>query len=219
MSAGVKTNIPCPGYRADGGDVIRECFLLTDHHEQAIDILRRKVPALGAGPASAVTAAVVVALVLVGVQFSNLTQQMQRGQSDYVMDAQSKLLTPDELTLLNEVDAIVPPNVKVVGSPWTGTSLVYAFANRIPLLARPGVKEWGIKPITQHLQDAATDPAVCAAVIKHNVGFVLDFGDKEVHGEHHVYAGLTDLAHNPSVEKVTSVGAASLWRITACGAR
>ncbi len=182
-----------------------------------IDFARRKIPALAQRRAAVLTAIVVVAIALVGVQFSNLDQQQARGHQDYVMDAQSKLLTPNELALLNQVDAIVGPEVKIAGNPWTGTALVYAFANRIPILARPGVRDLKVLPITQHLQDAATDPAVCASVRANNVGFVLDFGGKEVHGENHVYAGLINLEHNPSVTKVASVGEASLWRITACG--
>ena len=183
-----------------------------------IDFLRRRIPAARLRPMAQISAALVLVAALVGVQFSNLDQQQARGHQDYIMDAQSKLLTPNELALLNQVAAIVPVDVKIAGNPWTGTSLVYAYANRIPLLARPGVKErGGISAITQHLQEAATDPAVCASVLRNKVGFVLDFGGKEVHGENHVYAGLTNLAQNPSVTKVAEVGGASLWRITACG--
>jgi hypothetical protein len=78
------------------------------------------------------------------------------------------------------------------------------------------VKDAPVSAISQRLQFAATDPAVCEAVRAHNVRFVLDFGTAEVHGASHEYAGLRNLESNPSVALVTHVGSASLWRITAC---
>jgi hypothetical protein len=150
------------------------------------------------------------------MQCFNLGTVTSLGRAEYAMDANSKLLTPDEEALLNEVAGIVPPDVKVIGNPWTGTPLVYAYSNRVPLLSRPGVGDAKISAISQHLQDALIDPQVCAAIKAHQVGFVLDFGDREVHGDHHEYAGLQNLKDNPSVAIAARVGDASLWRITAC---
>jgi hypothetical protein len=175
--------------------------------------LRTRTPAFVQALAIVVLLAVTMAL----IQTSNLTKATQQGQSDYAMTENSRMLTPDENELLKQVPAIVPMDVKIAGNPWTGTALVYALADRIPILSHPGGELEEVYPITQHLQDAATNPEVCETVKKYNVGYVLDFGDVEVFPEHHIYAGLTDLEHNPTVTKVTSVGTASLWRITGCG--
>ena len=182
-----------------------------------IDWLRRVIPGIGAPRFALISAAALLSLTMLAVQTSNLDAQTQRGQADYALTPESKLLTPDELAVLDKVDDIVPVGVTTIGNPWTGASLVYALANRVPLLSRPGVRDTALAPITQHLQDAATDPAVCIAVREHKLGYVLDFGDREVHGEHHLYPGITNMATNPSVTIAARVGSASLWKITACG--
>ncbi len=181
-----------------------------------IDFLRRHIRVLRSRRAAIASAVVLLLLAALAIQSSNLGVETQRGRDNYAMTPQSKLLTPDEQTLLDQVDDIVPVGVKTIGNPWTGASLVYALANRVPLLSRPGVRDTSIAAITQHLQDAATDPAVCAAVKEHNLGYVLDFGSQEVHGEHHLYPGITNMAANPSVTLAAQVGEASLWKITAC---
>lgn len=158
----------------------------------------------------------VLAVVMVLFQTSNLNTATATGQSDYAMTQSSRLLTIDENSLLEQVPAIVPANMTIAGNPWTGTSLVYALANRVPILSHPGGDVQEVQPITQDLQNAATNPAVCETVRKYNVGYVLNFGDAEVFPGQHIYKGLVSLDNNPSVERVASVGSASLWRITAC---
>jgi len=181
-----------------------------------IDVLRQRVRYFSAANAAVPVAASALVLVFAVMQLTNLNGITALGKVDYQFDAESKLLTPDEATLLGEVDIYVAPEQKVIGNPWTGTPLVFAYANRVPILSRPGVKDAPVSAVSQRLQFAATDPTVCASVREHNIRFVLDFGDREVHGGNHEYAGLRNLASNPSVELVTRVGDASLWRITAC---
>jgi hypothetical protein len=180
------------------------------------DGLRRLAPPLLSGWKAWAAKVLVLALALVAVQFSNLAAETHNGRVNYTMSADAKLLTPDELTVLDQVDKYVRPDQKTIGNPWTGASLVYAIANRVPVLSRPGVSDTKVRAISQNLQNAATNPAVCQAVRELNVRFVLDFGSREIFGEKHLYAGITDLANNPSVTLVTKSGDASLWKITAC---
>ena len=159
---------------------------------------------------------ILLSLVLIGTQVSNLNTETALAHETYAMTARSKLITLNEYSLLQQVDSLVPVGVTVAGNPWTGTSLVYGLANRPALIMHVKYDTTGTDVIGQHLQDAATDPAVCVAVRKYKVGFVLDFGTSEIHGERHPYPGFENLEHNPSVTLVTRVGTASLWRITAC---
>jgi hypothetical protein len=181
-----------------------------------IDVLRQRVHYFSSANAAIPVAASAIVLLFAVLQLTNLNGITALGKADYEFNAESKLLTPDEAALLGEVDSYVAPEQKVIGNPWTGTPLVFAYANRVPILSRPGVNDAPVSAVSQRLQFAATDVSVCASVREHNIRFVLDFGDREVHGGDHEYAGLRNLSSNPSVELVTSVGHASLWRITAC---
>ena len=69
--------------------------------------------------------------------------------------------------------------------------------------------------VMERLGEAATDPAVCDAVDRLGVRFVLDFGDREVHGATHTYDGIDDL-DNPVFELIDQEGDARLYRLTAC---
>ena len=181
-----------------------------------IDTLRQRVRYFSATNAAVPIAASALVALFALMQLTNLNGITALGKTDYQFNAESKLLTPNEEALLKKVDTYVAPEQRVIGNPWTGTPLVFAYANRVPMLSRPGVKDAPVSAISRRLQFAATDPSVCEAVREYNVRFVIDFGDKEVHGGSHLYPGLRDLANNPSVALVTRVGAASLWRITAC---
>lgn len=161
---------------------------------------------------------VLLIFVLLGVQVSNLGEEVRRGQLNYAMTPASPLLTPDEAKLLDQVDAFVPSDVTVGGSPWTGTALVYAFANRQSLFQHALYTPTPDQTlVVQSLGQALTNPDVCAAVKRLKLGYILDFGTAEVHGERHVFPGFENLDRNPAVVKVDSVGPASLWKITACG--
>jgi hypothetical protein len=108
--------------------------------------------------------------------------------------------------------------VTVAGSPWTGTSLVYALADRPALLPHVGGFDTAqTEVITEHLADASSDPAVCSAVRALKVGFVLDFGRHEVHHDRHVLPGLENLGSSEAVQLVDEQGPAKLYKITACG--
>ena len=102
--------------------------------------------------------------------------------------------------------------------PWTGTSLVYALADRPALLPHVGGFDTAqTRVITEHLRDAEQRSGGVSAVRALNVGFVLDFGRHEVHHKRHVLPGLENLASSDAVQLVDEQGAAKLYKITACG--
>jgi hypothetical protein len=67
------------------------------------------------------------------------------------------------------------------------------------------------------LVDVEKDPAVCKALERMRVDYVLDFGPSDQGPGRWDMPGLTGFAHAKGFELVAKKGSASLWRITACG--
>ncbi len=139
-------------------------------------------------------------------------------QNVFDLDDDAVLLSSDELTLLQRLDKTVPEGVVVAGNPYTGAGLAYAISGREVLMPHMLVDiSDDMELINDHLDDALTDGKVCDAVDALNVGFVLDFGDREVHPDQHPLPGLEDLEDAGVVELADSEGDARLYQITACG--
>ncbi|WP_375384736.1 DUF6541 family protein [uncultured Microbacterium sp.] len=135
----------------------------------------------------------------------------------YALTPDSPLLSRDEAALIARIDSHVPEGEAIAGSPWTGTSVAYALSGRKTLM--PHVQMTlsdDIETINDGLADARPGDPVCEAVADLDVGFVLDFGTREVHGGDHVYPGLRGLDHSDAVRLVDSVGDARLYEVTGC---
>lgn len=175
---------------------------------------RRRLVLQGSGVA-------VTALLLVATQQANVNAAQTAAAQKYRVDASAPLVSSDELALLERLDSHVPPGSIIVGNPWNGSSLAYAFDDRRALqLHILGAVPQGTQLIYDHLRDAKSDPAVCDAVKELKVGYVLDFGHREVNfGEQRqdVFTGLDNLAASGAAELIDSQGDARLFRITACG--
>lgn len=167
------------------------------------------------------TAAAVVVLMLVATaatQSENLRAEARSAAGNYRLSEESPLVSQDEYELMERLDDEIEEGARLVGNPWTGSSLVYALAGFEPMqlhtIAALVPEE---VEIYSNLRNALTDPEVCPAVEAEQVDYVLDFGDQEVHGRTHPYPGLEDLESSGVVELVDSEGDAKLYRITACG--
>ena len=163
-------------------------------------------------------AVAIVALVAVTQLTAGYPELLRHMRDGYTADADSALLSTDELALLERLPEEVDEDEMIAGNPWTGTSLAFAFADRevvLPhiLMNNPGRDR---DEVMERLDDAATDPAVCAAADRLGVRYVLDFGDREVHGATHEYAGIDDLEDSDAFELVDREGDARLFRLTAC---
>ena len=162
----------------------------------------------------------VLAVVLLGVsmQGRSITGAIDGAAKSYRITPKSALISSDELQLLEEVPDLVPADVAIAGSPWTGTGLAYAISDRRVLMPHTLMDiSDDVVLINDELDEADAGAALCAALDAENVGFVLDFGSREVHGGEHVYTGFDDLATSDSVRLVREVGDARLYEITACG--
>lgn len=138
----------------------------------------------------------------------------------YRFDAGSDLLTPDELALLKRIPSQVPPDAVIADNPWNGSSLAYAYANRRVLTAHLfAEKDADTSLIDRELKEAPDNEAVCSALKKKNVQYVLDFGSQyliDLPGSE-TYPGVTDISDVQGLDLVDSQGdGAKLYRITAC---
>jgi hypothetical protein len=146
-----------------------------------------------------------------------LAEETANTAAVYRQSPSSPLLTDDERALIERLPEHVSIDDVIVGSPWTGTSLSYALVDRRALV--PHIFQElspDMRLIVDHLNRAAEDPRVCAALARTHTRWVLDFGTQEIHDGDHAYPGLKDLGAS-AVRLVDRQGDARLYRIVACG--
>lgn len=173
----------------------------------------------GRGPVTlAATTAVVFTLL---ASFAGpLTHYIRGAGTVYQFDAESGLLTPDELALLERLPNHVPPGAVLADNPWNGSSLAYAYTGRRVLTAHLfAAEDPDSTLINQRLKDSPGSPDVCAALKSKNVQFVLDFGSRfliDLPGSGS-YPGVTDIRQAPGFTLVDAQGEdARLYRIATC---
>lgn len=178
----------------------------------------RKVPAPAVRARVGVLASIlVVALLAVGMQGAPINFAVASAARNYAETPNSEVVSSDELSLIEQLDDLVPAGATIAVNPWTGAALAFALANR-DTTSRHVLSTYpaDIEIINNSLRNALTDPAVCPAVEATGVKYALDFGSKEVHGGRHDFPGLEELQDSPAAELVAQVGEARLFRITAC---
>jgi hypothetical protein len=171
--------------------------------------------------------AALAGLVLVALtQSQPIWHAVGAAQTTYALTPTAPLLSTDERTLIERVPSEVPAGVRVAGNPWTGTAFLYALTGQPVLTPHFSAVIDGRAPIINlKLNEARTDPSVCAAVRALNVGYVLDFGTYmhdagktgvKIDGTSG-YTGLYNLVHDGLATEVDHQGpAAKLLKITAC---
>lgn len=163
--------------------------------------------------------AVLLVLVFLAGQASNLLHQVYSAQDKYSLTESSPLLSLDEKELLDELPSLVPDGEVLAGNPWTGTALAYTFAKRKTLqLHMLSATPSDVDVVNRKLDDALWDPRVCGAVNRLGLRYVLDFGRDEIGNGSHPYDGLLGLDTKGVAEVVEQSGGARLLRITACAA-
>lgn len=172
-----------------------------------------------ARPDTAVTAwacGLIVALV-VATQVGAVPQAVGKATAMYALTSDSPLISADEMALLRRMSGEVPEGAVIAGSPWTGAGLAYAISGRDVLMPHTLMDiDDDTAIINDNLDEADRRPEVCAAIEEKGVEYVLDFGDREVHGAAHPFPGFEQLATSDAVEVVDSEGVAVLYRIVAC---
>lgn len=166
-------------------------------------------------------AAACLLIIVVGVQLTrSMTHQVEWVRATYTVD-DSPLVNRDELAVIDQLPAIVPPGVRVATDPWDGSSMAYALIG-VPTTTTHVYYNLtvNLEIINESLNQAAVSPGqICPALKELNVGYVLDFGRAEVSGGDHPYPGFDNLATAPGFVAVASEGDAVLYRIDACNGR
>jgi hypothetical protein len=167
------------------------------------------------------TAATWAFLLVMGLatQGGTLAGVQDRIHAVFATTEDSELLTADEIALLEQVDELVPASDVIVGNPRTGSSLVYAFSNRLPLAPHIfGERTDAEQTLLDHWDEAAYNTSVCPAIEELRAYWALDFGKREIVPGAEPFIGLRDLIDEsaPGVEIVASEGQARLFRVTAC---
>lgn len=165
--------------------------------------------------------AVVVLCVLVVLSQGEGVRQVARmahANSSYVDDA--RLLSTDELALLEQVDDLVDEEGVIAVNPWTGASLAYALADRqVTQMHIFTPMTPAQETIVRRLRAVDVDPDVCEAVRESGVGYALDFGTLEVNGGNNDpkdYWGVEGLREGEHLTLLAEEGDARLFAIEGC---
>jgi hypothetical protein len=130
-----------------------------------------------------------------------------------------RLLDTDEVALLARVSRTVPAGQLIADNPWNGTSLAWAVGGRQTLFPHFG-GYWGNdrKLIAAHLDAYRSQPAVCAAVHKLKLHWVIADPQrlKGFKKEAHAFRGVDRAVRGPGVTRVDAVGSTALYRLDAC---
>ena len=180
-------------------------------------IARGPLSATGAGVTSAVLALVPALVLFPLTQGNSIEYEIAKGRVNYIPTSDASLLTTDELELIDELPELIPEDAVIAVNPWTGGALAYALGDRETThkhIFSTSTKAQEI--IDAHLKDAGDVPGVCEAVDETGVSYVLDFGDREVHGGDHPYPGLEDLAADDDFLLISSVGDVYLYKFVGC---
>lgn len=135
----------------------------------------------------------------------------------YAITADSALISTDEAALLARLPEEVPADASIAGNAWTGTALAFALSDRSVVMTHTLVTlDADAQLIMDRLRYAAPGTAVCAAIAREQVEYVLDFGDQEIHDGRHILPGVENLETSPAVRLVDEEGDARLFEVVGC---
>jgi hypothetical protein len=168
--------------------------------------------------AGLVVAGLAGALLVVSSQQGNVREAAISASVGYRLEKDSPLISLDEMALLKRLPEKVPEDAMLIGNPWNGSALAYAFTGReVVQLHMLSEMPAGLEQLYTMLNKANSDPSVCPIVERLRVGYVLDFGHREVHGGDNGARGLDNLEGTGVAKLVDSEGQAKLYKLTACG--
>lgn len=179
--------------------------------------IRGLLAAEGARRRVVATGIAAVGIVLVGGQLYANQQAVRFVSTVYAYGEESRLISIDELELLERLPEETPEDAVIAGSAWTGAGLAYAYADRrvtMPHTLTSLTEDQQL--ILDELADAEPGSEVCDAVERTGTSYVLDFGTQEIHGARHDFEGLRRLASSDAVTLVDAEGRAKLYEVTGC---
>lgn len=175
------------------------------------------------GTKRAAFANIMIALLLISVAFglrgSSMNTMVEKLHSLHTLDSDSRLISTNEIKLMEEAKDILPPDAVIAGNPWNGSALAYLFADRAVVFPHLG-GSYGKDALEIAAELKSGSPEACAAANRLGVTHVLDMGDLYQTGgganRHLDYPGLTDVAGSPVLTPVLNEGDAVLYKLTGC---
>ncbi|WP_432495413.1 DUF6541 family protein [Kineococcus gypseus] len=169
---------------------------------------------------AAVAVAALLALAGTVPQVRGNAAQLAKANVEAAEHPRNSLVTLAEQRFLEGLGRYVPAGDVVAGTPWDGSAFAYALSGAevlYPHLRGGYPADWVF--LADHLQDAGVDPAVCPALQRHRVRWVLDDGQlwRPPRLEPAGYTAFRLFQGRPGFEPVAAGGGAVLYRITACG--
>ncbi len=129
------------------------------------------------------------------------------------------LLEPGQEEFLERAGEMLPVDAVVAQNPWAGNAMLWALTGRQVLFPHlTGVWTAEQELIARRLHDAATDPAVCAALNTTDVRYALT-GPPTLWSWNPLsdgFPGLQGLDTAPGFELMAEDGQRGLYRVTAC---
>jgi hypothetical protein len=132
------------------------------------------------------------------------------------------LVDSAERAFFGQIKKDVPAGAVVADNPWDGSALFWALEDRRTLFGHLGIETSSAQNLlAAHLDQVATDPAVCEAAEQLHVRYLLigngtfwhaPINDARVHD----YPGLADPGGLPGFQLLDSDGVMKLYRITSC---
>jgi hypothetical protein len=123
-----------------------------------------------------------------------------------------------ELAALRELATRIGPRDVTAANPWNGGTYLYLVSGRellIPTEKVRGVEDRSL--LADRLDDVGTDAAVCAAVERHRVRFVITGGRAAGGGgASEQYPGIDAVPTSDAFARVVTAGPYTLWRLTSC---
>ncbi|HET7802235.1 MAG TPA: DUF6541 family protein [Humibacillus xanthopallidus] len=183
----------------------------------ALRALLSKLPPLRTRPT------VAAALALAVIPLSTVVLDA-RTRSDFLSsffrpDAPHKVILSFEAQdSLREMARLIPDGEGVVGRPENGTPLMFALFGTNTLYRSIPIPTTGDEiVIGTGFNDLVNRPDVCAALARHNVRWAIDSPHTYWLDRPERSSGLADLAKVEGLEKVTTIGDYTLYKITGCG--
>ncbi|GAA1353827.1 DUF6541 family protein [Falsarthrobacter nasiphocae] len=177
----------------------------------------REAPTRGWGVLGGAAAGLILTALLIPLS-PGLERSLADGREKYALTESSSLVTADEVALMRRLGQRARNGAVVAGDPLTGAGLasLYGPVTVVQPTNSPASTEAG-RYLMTHLDQAATNPAVCAAARSLRLDYVLDFGHQSVNGSQLVYRpGFVNLGESRGFVVVDREGDARLLRPAAC---
>jgi hypothetical protein len=128
--------------------------------------------------------------------------------------------TPKELMSLRALARHIPADAVVAANPWNGGTYLYVVSGRRLLIPTEKALSPGDRTlIASSLDQAGTDPAVCAAVRRQHVTYAITGGDAfhwAAPEDERAYAGIDAVGRSSAFTKVSASAPYTLYRLTSC---